>query len=90
MPQDKGMATSAPPDVPPQVRQLAFPVGRCQTYAPRFSVRTYDQVRQTGVRVRPPRLVTAHITASHMPWMARRSRVCDLKVKIREFSFFVT
>jgi hypothetical protein len=29
-----------------------LPVGRCQTDAPRLPVRTYDQVRQTGVRVR--------------------------------------
>src|ERR1019366_9444476 len=29
-----------------------LPTGRCQTHAPRLPVRTYNQMRQTGVRLR--------------------------------------
>src|SRR5450432_3236613 len=29
-----------------------LPTGRCQTHAPRLPVRTYDQMRQAGVRLR--------------------------------------
>lgn len=67
------MATSAPPGVPPRVRQLATDLVDAKPMRRgSLSERAVGAANPAALAHKTPRLVTAHTTASRMPWTGKR------------------